>query len=298
MPQYFITEEMFPEWHRMKRGFDPSMPTVVEASRRPPSPAAAEFIMNPLNYCLTAVSGVEAYRAQNPARIGKQEPLDITQYLPASVERSMNLREVKEGKKRIYAFLGPEVEKWKIVDDPDKTKVKRVICVTPQVIALSMICTKHYGMEKGIYYDLRFMADSEIIEEGVYGFSAEEVGNMRVKTGLKPHESLYMITSSDLKEASETVAEFSRLHDGMLEEGLGALLPQNRKLHNIIWKRLKESGFDAARAIDVLFALDSADCVHPLIPYSVPGALLKFGELKAYQTFAHMLMTPIAAMHI
>lgn len=185
-----------------------------------------------------------------------------------------------------------------MVKGDDKTKDHRVVAVTPQMVFLSQICGEHFDLTKRKRYDFRFIADSEIVREGAYGFSLHEVQSMRSAAGLRPEESLYMITSTNFEEASDTTAEFARLHDGMLEDGLEALVPRNKRVHNRIWKKFKGRGFDVVAAVNTLFALDSTDCVHPLIPYSIPGALLRHGELEAFGVFDHMSMKPLAVVHI
>lgn len=298
MPEFFIKEDLFPNWYRLKRNFDPSLPTHIDASLRPPSPAVAEFMMGPMFYCLTTPIDVEKYRKDNPRTIDIQKPVDVTSYLPISIQKSDILTEVKEEKKNVYGFVGPLVEKWRMEKGKGSTKTKRLVRPTPQVVFLSQICTKHHSFDQGRGYDMRFIADSEIIEEGVYGFSAEEIGNMRTKTGLKHSESLYMITSQDSDEASKTALEFARLYNGMIEEGIAGLLPRKKRNRNRFWKGLKKSGSYFSNSFDVLYALDSLECVHPLIPYSVVGALVKHGEIEAYNSFAHMAMEPIASIQI
>jgi hypothetical protein len=239
--------------------------------------AIAECIDGWPLYLQETTNAIELYRSRNSLPISLQKPIDVTDYLKNSIQKSRNLIDVSLGLKRIYAFFATPVKKWKTDEKGNliRENGNLIIDLSPQIIFLSQICTEFINPDTNEKFDLRFMGDGEFVEDETYGFRLHEIETLRKEL----NRPFYLITAENNMVAERNTRQFIRQNNSILEKGITALLP--KKNFNRVWKHAKDQDV-ILRCLEVAKEVGKMSYVHSSIPHSLIGGMIKSGEITAF----------------
>jgi hypothetical protein len=220
---------------------------------------------------------------------GQQQLYDVSDYLKESAEGCRNFKTALEKGKRIYAFVGPRINKWK-TDKDGKLILKNggpILDLNDQIKAVSLVCAP-YREEKytpgGL--DLRFISDNEILVDdrkkgrrGIYNTVRDEIE--QVRETLKPanNQAVWYVTAEP-ERAEATAQKLISLVNALNETGdLQALEPKER-----YWlpQLYRDEAANYHQWIDWL----ARNTTHDKIPHSAIGAAYKAGYGEALEALA------------
>jgi hypothetical protein len=251
------------------------------------------------------------------------ELTDLKKYPKLTGNINIDTSIIKENK-RVYAFIGPRVDKW-VLDRNRKWITNEdgepLLDLNDQIKSLSLICapfvdvTGDYG--RG-YYDLRFIADSEIFDiqkdgslrdkngklvtyekrnKGTrchYGFLKENFARIREELfpKLDSKHSVYLITAT-AKCPEDTLNTFVGLYNNLVLSGLNELTglgpALSKKEYDTQAKRIKRITPDERDDSLLIHYVSkfAAKQMHDKIPYSFIGSLIKEREFTALNLLMH-----------